>query len=826
MSSAEDPPILVTSLKSKDTYSPADEASFRPSSTASAAASIYCALALSIALPIVAYVALFTFAGRGAWVYGALWPYAYLGEYMGIALVGLLLMAFIMDVHLVKSSKIATISIGCLCFYIVAMLVIWLSRYPHSPFLAMYILTVILIMVCRTLSVKTSPSAYYRAACHVLVIASILNLAHWLCWVLAADYDNLNLWNDETFDRLRKSMRAIYEEEKVTEEDCKTDLFRSKGSCSRIQRASMMMWVGPCMMSGLLAMTAMFCFALALLRKKEENASSPLGAVTAVKVLKILALAILISVCGLWIATSIAGASMNMSSTVLQCSAVCTFVMITWVCREYSVKALVEVTQELPVYKEAMRIAQWDATRGFFVAVGGAPVFVYLLSIIIRQCLRSTTQIVPRGWRMSTITGSVRHTTEVLRHWPWTGILEWAHLWSWFYIIIAVFCQRFAQVILSYVNEVTSDLPLVSLVIIYYLVGMMMFLLPPVPGIPVYLLGGLVITNRCLLDYSDEMTGLIVGVAVASIASLFMKLCAVALQMGIGLFLGQSVYVRLLVGVHRTPIRALEKILKKPGYSIQKVAVLVGGPDWPTSVLCGILRLNVFEMMLGTLPVAFLSTPTCFSTACFVMRDPTGIWSALGTTTIAVCGFLQGMCMCFATYFLQKVTRSDREELSIPRPDHADVIKADIMHEKRKAFRKSATTFETLPFTAKFLLVLITICNALTIWGSVFMSSAFRPFLLENRISDPIDEQGLDGNLLNLINPVGYILLGMMACSLTFYGLYRYFVRIILNNALTKCAPSLPDDDVTSVSCISNSEAAPPCIPEPLVVGAALVLMG
>jgi hypothetical protein len=42
------------------------------------------------------------------------------------------------------------------------------------------------------------------------------------------------------------------------------------------------------------------------------------------------------------------------------------------------------------------------------------------------------------------------------------------------------------------------------------------------------------------------------------------------------------------------------------GVTLAKVSILIGGPDWATAVLTGILELNVFAMLLGTLPVVLL----------------------------------------------------------------------------------------------------------------------------------------------------------------------------------------------------------------------------
>merc|ERR1719478_585635 len=77
----------------------------------------------------------------------------------------------------------------------------------------------------------------------------------------------------------------------------------------------------------------------------------------------------------------------------------------------------------------------------------------------------------------------------------------------------------------------------------------------------------------------------------------------------IGEGFGRYLYIQQLVGVHTTTIRAIEKILRKPGLGIRKVVILIGGPDWPTSVLTGILRLSLPQMLLGTLPVICIQVP-------------------------------------------------------------------------------------------------------------------------------------------------------------------------------------------------------------------------
>ena len=65
-----------------------------------------------------------------------------------------------------------------------------------------------------------------------------------------------------------------------------------------------------------------------------------------------------------------------------------------------------------------------------------------------------------------------------------------------------------------------------------------------------------------------------------------------------------------MVGVNSDMIRTMKIVLGERGLTKAKVAILVGGPDWPTSVLCGIMGLPLLPVLLGTLPVWLLIIPT------------------------------------------------------------------------------------------------------------------------------------------------------------------------------------------------------------------------
>ena len=77
------------------------------------------------------------------------------------------------------------------------------------------------------------------------------------------------------------------------------------------------------------------------------------------------------------------------------------------------------------------------------------------------------------------------------------------------------------------------------------------------------------------------------------------QLSACALQMLLG-WSFSCVAVKKFIQVHTPPMCAARYILSKRGlFHIDKVAVLCGGPDWPTFVVAGIMGQSIPEMLVG-----------------------------------------------------------------------------------------------------------------------------------------------------------------------------------------------------------------------------------
>ena len=176
-----------------------------------------------------------------------------------------------------------------------------------------------------------------------------------------------------------------------------------------------------------------------------------------------------------------------------------------------------------------------------------------------------------------------------------------------------------------------------------------------------------------------------------------MQLAAVVLQQeGIGKNLGKKVSVRMAVGVNSTSIRAIGRILGEPQLTMRKVVILCGGPDWPTSVLTGILGLDVKKMLLGTLPVYFLILPTCAAGAMELKKSESALYASLAGIIMAVSAMCQAVMGIIAVSAVNHEAELHQSEIRAMQDDK-EVAEAEHEAAMRKAATARAVTWETMP---------------------------------------------------------------------------------------------------------------------------------
>lgn len=189
----------------------------------------------------------------------------------------------------------------------------------------------------------------------------------------------------------------------------------------------------------------------------------------------------------------------------------------------------------------------------------------------------------------------------------WSAVLSKAILLGLTFVLLRVGSCGATFPLLSLLLESLAGAPLPVAVGCFAGGGLGVLLLPFVPGALVYLAGGLLITPAARPSF-----GFAGALALATGTCFGVKLLAcLLLQGGLGRWLSSSVAVRAALRVNSRETRALKAVLAAPGLSVRKACLLVGGPDFPTSVAAGALGCGVWGCLLHTTPVLLFVAPHC-----------------------------------------------------------------------------------------------------------------------------------------------------------------------------------------------------------------------
>lgn len=246
-----------------------------------------------------------------------------------------------------------------------------------------------------------------------------------------------------------------------------------------------------------------------------------------------------------------------------------------------------------------------------------------------------------------------------------------------------------------------------------------------------------------------------------------MKLAASALQQKlVGEMLGSNLSVRRLVGVHKPFIRAIEAVLRKPGLSWGKIMILCGGPDWPTSVLAGILRLSLWQVMLGTCPIIASVVPLVLTGSFYLKRDESENWTRTGNLMLSLTALISGIFWVGICSSVQDEFDKRKGELNMPKEEHVELEWLD--HQSSFISEKCSVSWQDTPRIVWAVYVAgafgLTVVSHVMFW---FSYSCFGTFRLNDDI-EALQWVGQDG----LIRPVGFAVLSVAIVS--YLGLLPY----------------------------------------------------
>ena len=294
--------------------------------------------------------------------------------------------------------------------------------------------------------------------------------------------------------------------------------------------------------------------------------------------------------CILWASASLAGTAAGVTTSLatltlasLVGSAIFMAASFSKEYRQNSAEAVVDRLREK--YSKSL-----DYLRGAFIVTCLPFIAVYFFLSMVNQFFRKS------GWNpiaqpskeeesehVSFLTIKGKQQMNRIKSWDSVRVITIAIYWGILYMGMQVVVAKLTVVFLSWLIDATADFGLIAVSGILCAVGVSMFLLPPVPGVPVYLTLGIVLAAQ---GYED--LGWIGSIAFATVVGLILKLFSSAMQQKlIGEQLSHKVKVRQFVSINSTLMKSMRIVLSERGLSIPKVAILIGG-EW---VVCLINQL-------------------------------------------------------------------------------------------------------------------------------------------------------------------------------------------------------------------------------------------
>eukprot|EP00929_Paragymnodinium_shiwhaense_P078938 TRINITY_DN40972_c0_g1_i1.p1 TRINITY_DN40972_c0_g1~~TRINITY_DN40972_c0_g1_i1.p1 ORF type:complete len:1056 (+),score=222.94 TRINITY_DN40972_c0_g1_i1:154-3321(+) len=686
--------------------------------------------------------------------------------------------------------------------------------YPQTPLvIALFHLPVFLGIFRGVTMRKSTRRDFYIYVCLSTFVTAFVTMLVWMLWMNLDSWDGHHRYNDETKAQLVRDSKSLYDNswveingEKralVYEWDCSEkgvwladfdrETFDATGelistgymlsvderdarakACANVKTTWFLVWLAPWISVCVNTVISLFCLVNGVWLNTRQLDTSKLE-----KVLKQFTMMIAFLAMTMWVSASVAAASMRLTSTIMAFCGSGLLALMVWIYMEVGKRELSSTVANSRLMKSFIKLATSDWVKAMSVIAFN----VMIPSCVVIDMLNQKV----RQWRGTTtskklFTDGAEKFIGHLSSWHWSSVLTKSNLLVMLYWTMSIGVAKITYVFLSWMNETLLQVDLIVVIIVFFVVGLTMFLLPPVPGIPVYVTSGIVISARARTIDGIGFWG---GVIIAIFESFILKLVAVCGQYMIGVYMGKSVKVQQLVAVDKVFTRAIEKILKTRGLNLPKVSVLVGGPDWPTSVLCGILRLNLLQCVIGTVPVILVSTPCVLAGAFMTTPDPpaaagaddvskgsaSSIWSTLYSFMLGISAMVQMASGVLALYFIQEYVHRYGDELAEHRPEHnpvAALTRAEAEYERALAH---VSDMKVLPPGHRCLLLASSACMLCSLFFFMFMDEAcFRPFEVNSRICDDFAENGLQCDVLNLVKGPGWLAMSVffVACALHF----------------------------------------------------------
>jgi len=226
--------------------------------------------------------------------------------------------------------------------------------------------------------------------------------------------------------------------------------------------------------------------------------------------------------------------------------------------------------------------------------------------------------------------------------------------------------------------------------------------------------------------------------------------------------------------------------------------ILCGGPDWPTSVLTGILRLSCVKMLIGSLPVVLIIIPSTALGACLAMSNRQG-WEIVSKLVTLVAGGSQlGVSVGFAAVIERAASMHANAIASLPYDDEVLALESQQRSRERAWRTASDWNRDGYPRSARVVLTTAALLGVTGCHLPLFVRCFERVTVADSFTGPP-----LHGNPLNVVRGVqGWTVI----CCFALASALLYGHRKWLNE---QASLILPIDDVAGNAPEMQEQALP-----------------
>lgn len=351
-------------------------------------------------------------------------------------------------------------------------------HYPVAP-LGMFVCLVpyYVGMIKKLLYTKTDLANFMHCVAFSLTVTGMAVCAGWCYWW----YSRSLLWTGQT--KLDYSIKLRCDTIELTNKQIGGDAtptptyaYKSgEGACM----AAFLVWVSPFMIGIACLIFGSLCYFLAIFLTKRRGIQAAVRVFGGV---------ISVGLFGMWVAASIASASTGVADLIVTCSILLIGMTGCIIAAVMGFDFLKIGVMQNPFLRKIV-VSDWVKALG--VVTMAPPFILYLCMSVINQFFRVkfafaktvTDPLEQKLW----LTLVASRQLKALRKWRWTSVCVKVVWLGLIFICVDVVVGKVTTMTLSWLNDWIKaqafGLPMVTAV--FVLVGLVMFLLPPVPGVPV-----------------------------------------------------------------------------------------------------------------------------------------------------------------------------------------------------------------------------------------------------------------------------------------------------------------------------------------------------